>query len=114
MTPDELRAAQSLGGRLGAYRRWSKVADRAAALAPARDGFLAKLEREVDPDGVMTPKQRAAAAEAARRAHMAFVAQRSRQVRQARKKRQAKGAAGADRADPPAGESPASESPSAS
>ena len=35
-----------------------------------RDGFYAKFEREVDPEGKLTPQERAKRAEHARKAHM--------------------------------------------
>jgi hypothetical protein len=38
--------------------------------APARRGFLAKFEHEVDPDGLLAPAERAKRAENARKAHM--------------------------------------------
>ena len=39
-------------------------------VAPARKGFEAKFEREVDPDGVLPKAERQRRAKAAMRAHM--------------------------------------------
>src|SRR4051794_41921440 len=42
---------RSLRGRIGAYTRWANTEDRYMATRPARVGFYAKFEREVDPEG---------------------------------------------------------------
>jgi hypothetical protein len=42
-------------GRIGAYTRWANSEDRYLATRPAREGFYAKFEREVDPDGALRP-----------------------------------------------------------
>jgi hypothetical protein len=80
MTPEE-RTAKSLGGRIGANRRWAKEPDRVAALAPARKAFLDRFEREVDPDGVLDPVERGKRAENARKAYFAQLALWSHQAR---------------------------------
>lgn len=49
--------------------------------APARSSFLARFEREVDPDGVLAPQERAKRAQRALRAHMQRLALRSAQSR---------------------------------
>lgn len=78
--------AKAQAGRIGAHVKWSRETDRVAATAPAREGFMARFERQVDPDGVLTPRERAIRAEHARRAHMArlsLLAQRARKARRA-------------------------------
>lgn len=70
LTPE--RAAQL--GRIGSHSRWAHEPDRVAATQPARDGFMAKFERQVDPDGLLTPQERAFRAEHAMKAHMARIA----------------------------------------
>ncbi|MDZ7677039.1 MAG: hypothetical protein U5K29_00630 [Acidimicrobiales bacterium] len=55
---------------------------------PARAAFLERFEAEVDPDGALTPEERARRAEHARKAYFADLALRS-----AKARRQAKGAA---------------------
>lgn len=66
MTPEEARAR----GALGAHVRWSRTVDRVAATAAARAAALQRFEREVDPDGVLTPEERAVRAKHAKAAHM--------------------------------------------
>jgi len=72
---------RTLSARIAANTRWSRVGDRSAATARARAAALARFEREVDPDGVLSPRDRAVRAEAARRAHFLRMALRSAQVR---------------------------------
>jgi hypothetical protein len=57
-------------GRLGAHVSWSRTIDRAARTEPGRKGFLARFEREVDPDGVLPERERVRLAEHARKAYM--------------------------------------------
>ncbi|MBL7487347.1 hypothetical protein I6A60_00435 [Frankia sp. AgB1.9] len=45
--------------------------DRTAATEPARRGLMAKFERQVDPEGKLSPQERARRAESALKAHMA-------------------------------------------
>lgn len=75
-----MASRRSLAGRVAAHERWSREPDRAAATAPARAGFLARFERQVDPEGVLDPKVRAERAESAMKAHMARLAMRRRSV----------------------------------
>jgi hypothetical protein len=72
-------------GRIGAHVSWARTADRAARTEPGRKGFLARFEREVDPDGVLPERERARRAEHALKAYMQRLAlasaeQRRRQV----------------------------------
>lgn len=77
MTADDLTPAQrTQRARIGAYTSWANTVDRTARTRPARDGFLARFERQVDPDGVLPPAERHARAEAARKAHMARMSYR--------------------------------------
>lgn len=71
-------------GRLGAHATHARH-DSRAITAPARLGFLAKFEREVDPDGTLDPAERAKRAEHARKLHMARLALKSAEVRRAKK-----------------------------
>jgi hypothetical protein len=86
MTPEE-RTAKSVGGRMGAHLKWANVTDRAAALAPARRGFRARLARDADPDGQLSPAQLDAKVEQLFQAHMALMTLRSAQSRARRKAR---------------------------
>lgn len=65
--------------RIAASVRWSKQ-DGSEGTQAARSAFMARFEREVDPDGVLDPATRAKRAEHARRAHfqrMAFARHRN-------------------------------------
>lgn len=70
-----------MAGQIGALTRWAHESDPHAALAPAREGFKSKFEREVDPDGLLDPRVRAVRADRARRAHMKRLALKSAEVR---------------------------------
>src|SRR5215213_2728185 len=63
-------------GRIGAHVTHSRH-DARELTAPAREAFLSKFERDVDPDGVLSPQERRRRAEHARRAHMARIARLS-------------------------------------
>jgi hypothetical protein len=65
------REEMATRGRIGAYTRWSRTPDRAAATLPARTAFASKFEAQVDPDGLLPPEKRAELAEYARKAHFA-------------------------------------------
>jgi hypothetical protein len=53
-----------------------------------RAAFLARFEREVDPDGVLDPQERARRAEHARRAYMASLSLAAAKARRAKRTRQ--------------------------
>lgn len=56
--------------RIAAEISWARTADRSARTRPARQAFLKRFEREVDPDGKLSPDDRARRAEYALRAYM--------------------------------------------
>ena len=60
---------------------WSRTRDRKARTKPARDAFLERFEREVDPEGVLQIEERRIRAEHAKRAYMLRLAKRSALVR---------------------------------
>ncbi|MER7273868.1 hypothetical protein ABT369_05405 [Dactylosporangium sp. NPDC000244] len=74
---------RALIARAAAHTRWAKTADRAAATAAARRTALERFEREVDPDGILEPHERARRAESARKAYFALLALKSAQARRA-------------------------------
>jgi hypothetical protein len=76
---------RSLRGRIAAYESWARTEDRAARTWPARKAALDRFERQVDPAGVLTQRERAKRAEWARRAYMQQLALKSAAVRQRRK-----------------------------
>jgi hypothetical protein len=77
LTPSE----RAMRARLAAHERWARTPDRAAATATARQAFLDRFDREVDPDGSMDPALRAKLADNARKAHFTRMALRSAQSR---------------------------------
>jgi hypothetical protein len=81
LTPEQ----RALRAEIGAHEKWAREPDRPAATAKARRGFLAKLEAEVDPGGVLPPEERARRAEHLRQAHMKRMALASSRARAAKK-----------------------------
>ena len=74
-----------LRAEIGAHEKWAREPDRPAATAKARRAFLAKLEAEVDPAGVLPPEERARRVEHKRQAHMKRMALASSRARAAKK-----------------------------
>lgn len=74
-------ARRSLAARIAAHSKWASTPDTAAATAPARKAFLDRFEREVDPEGVLPPADRARRAEHARKAYFTRLALKSAQAR---------------------------------
>ena len=68
-------------GRIAAETSWARTDDRAARTAPARKAMLDRFEREVDPEGVLAPAERARRAEHARKAYFTRLALKSAQSR---------------------------------
>lgn len=81
----ESPAERVLHARVAAHTRWSHTGDRVAATEPARRGLQARFERQVDPDGVLDPIERAKRAESARKAYFADLARKSAAARRKRK-----------------------------
>lgn len=81
--PDQPRSAPeiSLQARLAAHRLHAGVTNPAAHAAPARKAFLDRFERQVDPDGLLSPADRARRAEHARKAYFLALALKSAQAR---------------------------------
>ena len=74
---------RSLRGRIGAYQLHATHNSREIT-APARRAFLARFEREVDPEGVLLPRERARRSEHARKAYFAKLAYLSAKARRRR------------------------------
>jgi hypothetical protein len=70
-------AAKDINRRIAAEVSWSRTYDRSARTRPARQKFLQRFEREVDPDGVLPPEERRRRAEHAKRAYMLRLAKRA-------------------------------------
>ncbi len=74
-------AHRSLIARLAAHQSWANTSDPAARTAPARAAARDRFEREVDPEGVLPPVERARRAEHARKAYFTRLALKSAQAR---------------------------------
>jgi hypothetical protein len=80
LTPGE----RGLRARIGAYAMHGRY-DARDTTADARRAFLAKFERQADPDGVLPPAERQRRAEQLRSAHFARLALASAKARRARR-----------------------------
>jgi hypothetical protein len=76
---------RSMAARIAANSRWAREFHRAEATAAARRGFRRRFEREVDPEGVLPPEERARRVENAISAYYTRMALRSAQARRARR-----------------------------
>lgn len=75
---------RSLAARIAANESWANTSDRAARTAPARAALMQRFEREVDPDGLLSPAERARRAEHKRKAYFQRLALKSAKARRAR------------------------------
>ncbi|MGY2093247.1 hypothetical protein [Nocardia gipuzkoensis] len=75
---------RTLQARIAAHESWAKTSDRAARTAKARAAMASKFDRIVDPDGLLSPEERAYRADQARKAHYTRLALKSAQVRRRR------------------------------
>jgi hypothetical protein len=76
-------AAKDINRRIAAEISWSRTYDRSARTRPAREAFMRRFEREVDPDGKLPPDQRRRLADNAMRAYMLRLAKRAVTARKA-------------------------------
>lgn len=72
-------AVRSISARIAANTRWSQQ-DTRAGTAAARAGFMARFERQVDPDELLLPEERAKRAERAMKAYMGQLALKRRRA----------------------------------
>jgi hypothetical protein len=75
---------RSTAGKIAAYTRWAYEPNRRAATAPARRGLEARFEREVDPEGLLDPVERARQVETFRKAYYQRLAAASAKARKSR------------------------------
>jgi hypothetical protein len=83
------RAERSLRARLAAYALHAQH-DPRETTANGRAAFLARFDREVDPEGLLEPDERRRRAEQARRAYFARLSLAAVKARQAKRAAQAK------------------------
>ena len=76
-------AGKDINRRIAAEISWSRTIDRSARTRPAREAFLKRFEREVDPDGQLPPDERYRRAEHAKRAYMLRLAKKAAESRRA-------------------------------
>lgn len=84
MTP----AQRVLRARTAVHTSWAHTPGPAARRARTANGtaaFLARFEREADPDGVMSPEDRARAAESLKQAYMARLSLKASQAKAAKR-----------------------------
>lgn len=81
LTPEQ----RTSRAKIAAGVRWTKEVDPVTATQPARDGLIARFEREVDPDGVLAPEVRYTKALRLRQAHMRSLALKSSKARAAKR-----------------------------
>lgn len=72
---------RALRAQIAAHESWAKTPDRAARTAKARAAALERFERQVDPNGELTPQERAVRAEHARKAYFKRLAFKSARAR---------------------------------
>jgi hypothetical protein len=77
--------AKDINKRIAAEVSWARTHDRAARTRPAREAFLKRFEKEVDPDRALRPEERRQRAEHAKRAYMLQLSKRSAAARNARR-----------------------------
>jgi hypothetical protein len=75
---------RTLAGRSGAHKSWAMTEDRTARTEAARQAADARFEKQVDPDGVLTPQERSRRAKQARAAFFAQIQLKSAQTRRKR------------------------------
>ena len=70
-----------LRARIAAHVLHAQISDEAEHTAPARAAFLSRFEREIDPDGLLDPEERARRAEHAKKAYFLKLALAARKAR---------------------------------
>lgn len=73
-------AVRRTAAAIAAHSRWART-NTTEGTAPARKGFRAKFEREVDAEGTLSPAERDRRATNAMKAYMGQLSLRSRAVR---------------------------------
>ncbi len=71
----------SLSASVAALESWAATPNRTARTQPARDALMRKFEVQVDPEGILSPQERAKRAEWAKRAYFKRLALKSAQSR---------------------------------
>ena len=80
LTPEQ----RQLRARIAAHASWANTADPTARTAAARNASYTRFEKEVDPEGALSPAERARRADHARKAYFQALALKSARARAAR------------------------------
>lgn len=80
LTPKE----RSIRASVAVHTSWANTTDPSARTAPGRKAAMERFEKQVDPDGVLPPEERARRAEHARKAHYQRMALASAKARRAK------------------------------
>jgi hypothetical protein len=78
------RAERRMRGTMAVETSWANTSDRSARTAPGRKAAWEKFEKQVDPEGILEPAERARRAEHARKAHFTRLAYLSARARRAK------------------------------
>ncbi len=81
MSRPRTAAEISLQGQIGAHISWALTPNRSTRTKPAREQFLNRFQREVDPEGKLPPDERARRAEHLRKAYFLRLALASAKAR---------------------------------
>ena len=74
-------AQRALRARIAAHASWAKTEDREARTRAGSAAFMARFEREVDPDGTLEPAERLRRAQSAKAAYFQRLALSSSRAR---------------------------------
>jgi hypothetical protein len=77
-------AERVLRAQIASNTRWAVEDNRPAATQAARNAFLDRFEKQVDPDGTLVPAERARRAKSARTAYFQRLSLKSAQARRRR------------------------------
>jgi hypothetical protein len=84
MTEGMTPAQRTLRAKLAAHTSWANTTNRTARTEAARKAAHDRFERQVDPEGLLPPEERARRAESARKAYFSRLALLSAQARRGR------------------------------
>jgi hypothetical protein len=79
--PPEAKSGRGLSARIAAHESWAATADRSARTANARSRFDQRFLDQVDPERVLSERERAIRAEHARKAYFLEMARKSAESR---------------------------------
>lgn len=81
----ENNADRSQIARIAVHTSWAKTEDRTARTAPGTRASMARFEKQVDPEGRLSPEERAKRAENAKKAWFIALGRKSAKARAAKR-----------------------------